>query len=235
MPQIVAFAGPPGLAFSFSAFHLPARPLACVDGLVFSHPGSPLSRIRPQLPHTPPTGSVWGFAGVASLLDLQKRTQGHTGASLVFLLQNKFTPPPKGGGAGHRLSWVCWSFPAEKPGAFPQEKTDTSYPMTSLAVACGNCWSQPGHVGPTGRVCCFAGVVSLPGCQNRTRRHTGASLVSPPFPGALLLRKSRKLALQVIIHRLVNGKDRVKQRPVSRGSVPCPHGGRQRFDEILVL
>ena len=148
----MAFAGPPGPAFSFSAFHLPARPLACVDGLVFSHPGSPLSRIRPQLPHTPPTGSVWGFAGVASLLDLQKRTQGHTGASLVFLLQNKFTPPPKGGGAGHRLSWVCWSFPAEKPGAFPQEKTDTSYPMTSLAVACGNCWSQTVHTAPTGPV-----------------------------------------------------------------------------------
>ena len=132
MLPFAARAGPPGPAFSFSAFHLPARPLACVDGLVFSHPGSPLSRIRPQLPHTPPTGSVWGFAGVASLLDLQKRTQGHTGASLVFLLQNKFTPPPKGGGAGHRLSWVCWSFPAEKPGAFPQEKTGAAHPRVSL-------------------------------------------------------------------------------------------------------
>ena len=35
MPQIVAFAGPPGPAFSFSAFLLPARPLVCVDGAGF--------------------------------------------------------------------------------------------------------------------------------------------------------------------------------------------------------
>ena len=141
-----------GLLFPFLPFFFPPVLSSAWMGLAFSHPGLPLSRIRPQLPHTPPTGSVWGFAGVASLLDLQNRTQGRTGASLVFLLQNKFTPPPKGGGAGHRLSWVCWSFPAEKPGAFPQEKTDTSYPMTSLAVACGNCWSQTVHTAPTGPV-----------------------------------------------------------------------------------
>ena len=109
-------------------------------------------RIRSQLAHTGPTGRVCCFAGVVSLPGCQNRTRRHTGASLVFLLQNKFTPPPKGGGAGHRLSWVCWSFPAEKPGAFPQEKTDTSYPMTSLAVACGNCWSQTVHTAPTGPV-----------------------------------------------------------------------------------
>ena len=35
MPQIFAFAGPPGPAFSFSAFLLPACPLACVDGAGF--------------------------------------------------------------------------------------------------------------------------------------------------------------------------------------------------------
>ena len=107
------------------------------------------STAAPHAPNRVCLGLRWCCA---SLLDLQKRTQGHTGASLVFLLQNKFTPPPKGGGAGHRLSWVCWSFPAEKPGAFPQEKTDTSYPMTSLAVACGNCWSQTVHTAPTGPV-----------------------------------------------------------------------------------
>ncbi len=44
--------------------------------------------------------------------------------------------------------------------------------------------SQLAHTGPTGRVCCFAGVVPLPGPQSRTQGHTGASLVSPPFsPG----------------------------------------------------
>ena len=32
-----------------------------------------------------------------------RRSQGR----VWFSLQNKLTPPPKGGGAGHRLSWVC--------------------------------------------------------------------------------------------------------------------------------
>ena len=86
----------------------------------------------------------------------------HTGphrCEFVFSLQNELTPPPLGGGAGYRLSWVCWSFPAEKPGAFPQEKTDTSYPRASL----GSClWQLLVTAGPTGRVCCFGGVVSLP-------------------------------------------------------------------------
>ena len=103
------------------------------------------------------------------------------------------------------------------------------------AVAFGNCWPQLAHTPPTGPVWGCAGVVSLPGSQNRTQGHTGPSLVSPPFPGVLLLRKSRKLALQVVIHCLVNGEDRVKQRPVSRSAVQSPHGGGQRFDEILVL
>ena len=58
---------------------------------------------------------------------------------------------------------------------------------------------------------------------------------SPPFPGTLLLRKSRKLALQVVILCLVNGEDRVKQRPVSRSPVQCPHRCRQGFDKALVL
>ena len=35
MPHCAAFAGPSGPAFSFSAFLLPARPLACVDGAGF--------------------------------------------------------------------------------------------------------------------------------------------------------------------------------------------------------
>ena len=42
MPQIVAFAGPAGPAFSFSAFLLPVCSPSCVEGLAFSHPGSPL-------------------------------------------------------------------------------------------------------------------------------------------------------------------------------------------------
>ena len=144
-----------GLLFPFCLFRCPSVPSLppAWMGWLFLIPVCRCPRIRSQLAHTGPTGPVTRFAGVRfPLLGPQNRTQGHTGSSLVFLLQNKFTPPPKGGGAGHRLYWVCWSFPAEKPGAFPQEKTDTSYPMTSLAVACGNCWSQTVHTAPTGPV-----------------------------------------------------------------------------------
>ena len=88
-----------------------------------------------QLGHTGPTGLVWGFGGVVPLPGLQNRTQGHTGASLVFLRRTSLPLPLKGGGAGYRLSWVGRVGPAR---------------------------SQPGHVGPTGPVWAFAGVVSLP-------------------------------------------------------------------------
>ena len=66
---------------------------------------------------------------------------------VLFSPQNELTPPPKGGGAGYHLGWVR---PAR---------------------------SQPGYAGPTGPVWGFAGVVPLPGLQNCTKGHTGASLV----------------------------------------------------------
>ena len=69
---------------------------------------------------------------------------------------------------------IRWVFNAEKPGAFPQEKTDTSYPRASLGSCQGNCWPQLAHTSPTRLVWGLAGVISLPGFQNRTRRHTGA-------------------------------------------------------------
>ena len=154
MPQIVAFAGPAGPFFLFLPFFFPPVLSPAWMGLVFSHPGSPLSRIRPQLPHTPPTGPVWGFGGVASLpRPLTGQKPPHR-AEFGFSPQNEITPPPKGGGAGYHLSWVRWVCPAR---------------------------SQPGHSGPTGPVWAFAGVVSLPVPKNRTQRHTGPSLVLIAF------------------------------------------------------
>ena len=100
MPQIVAFAGPAGPAFSFSAFLLPVCSPSCVEGLAFSHPGLPLSWIRSQLAHTPPTGRVCCFAGVVPLPGPQSRTQGHTGASLVFLRRTNLPLFLKGEGLG---------------------------------------------------------------------------------------------------------------------------------------
>ena len=76
------------------------------------------------------------------------------GGEFGFSPQNELTPPPKGGGAEYHLSWVCWVCPAR---------------------------SQPGHAGPTGLVWGFAGVVPLPGSQNRTQALTGPSLVFTVF------------------------------------------------------
>ena len=111
MPQIVAFAGPAGPFFLFLPFFFPPVLSPAWMGLVFSHPGSPLSRIRPQLPHTPPTGPVTRLAGVVSLPGLQNRTQGHTGASLGFLSRTSSPLPLKGEGLGTTflgsLGWPC--------------------------------------------------------------------------------------------------------------------------------
>ncbi len=79
-----AFAGPPRPAFSFLPFFCPFVLPPCVEGLVFSHPGSPVPRIRPQLAHTAPTGPVWGSTGVVPLFGSQNRTQGRTRAFSLF-------------------------------------------------------------------------------------------------------------------------------------------------------
>ena len=106
--------------FFFSAFLLPVCSPSCVEGLVFSHPGLPLSWIRSQLAHTGPTGRVCCFAGVVSLPGCQNRTQRHTGASLVFLPRTSFTPPPKGGGTGFwfifGVSGSPWQLPVATAG-----------------------------------------------------------------------------------------------------------------------
>ena len=95
-----AFAGPPGPAFFFSVFLLHVRSPSCVEGLVFSHPSSPVPRIRPQLAQTDPTGPVWGFAGVVPLPGQKNRTQALTGASLDFLPRTSLPLPLKGEGRG---------------------------------------------------------------------------------------------------------------------------------------
>ena len=160
---------------------------------------------RSKLTHTGPTGLVWGFAGVVPLPGSQNRSQGRTGASLGFLTKTSLPLPLKGEGRG--------------------------IVFLGLALLVHN-WLTRAQQGLFG-----AALVSFPYLAVKTAHGgtRGRVWFSPPFPGTLLLRKSRKLALQVVIHRIVNGKDRVKQRPVSRSAVQCPHRCRQRFDEILVL
>ena len=152
----------PGWACSFLFLlflAFPANLSPSENGIGFLAPGvCRCPRIRSQLGHTPPTGPVWGFAGVAlPLLGLQNRTQGRTGASLGFLPQNKLTPPPKGGGAGYRVSWVCWGF----LGLLGLPCSFTTGSHASNRACSGLRWCH-----------------SLPGFQNRTQGRTGAGLVS---------------------------------------------------------
>lgn len=100
------------------------------------------------------------------------------------------------------------------------------------AVACGNCRPQPGYAGPTGLIRGLGGVVPLPGSHNRTQGRTGPNLVSPFFLGALLLRKSHKLALQVVIHRLMDGTDGELQRPIPHLAGFHAHLGGFYVDEL---
>ena len=80
--------------------------------------------------------------------------------SCGFVSQNEVAPPPLGGGAGiTHLSWIGQV-------GFVRSKLD--------------------HAGSTGPTLFLAGIVPLPGLQNRTQGHTGPSLVLSVFSwGAL--------------------------------------------------
>ena len=123
--------------FLFLPFFCPPT-LSCVVGLIFSHP------ILPPPLDSSTTGShafnraCLGLRWCRSPTRLSKPHTGSHRGEFGFSPQNELTPPPKGGGAGYHLGWVCWGFHAEKPGTFPQEKTDTSYPRASL----GSCHRQ---------------------------------------------------------------------------------------------
>ena len=101
-------------------------------------------RIRSQLGHTPPTGPVWGFAGVASLPWPQIATQGRPGPSLKYLSKSEFTPPPKGGGAGScstfgSLDFQCREaryFFAGKDGHLVSEGFSRQLPLATAAHNC---------------------------------------------------------------------------------------------------
>ena len=118
------------------------------------------SPIRSQLGHTPPTGPVWGFAGVVSLAGPPKPHTGPHRAKFGFPPQKTNSPLPlKGEGLGI-IYLVCQVFHPEKPGAFPQEKADTSYPRASLDSCL---WQLLATTAPHGfnragvglRWCCF--------------------------------------------------------------------------------
>ena len=64
--------------------------------------------IRPQLPHTAPTGPVTRLAGVVPLPGPQNRTQGCTGPSFGFLSRTSSPLPLKGEGLGIIFLGFVW-------------------------------------------------------------------------------------------------------------------------------
>mgnify|MGYP005754114739 FL=1 len=136
------------LSFCTSAFslHLVGR------GWFFSPGGCCCSQIRPQLPHTGPTGLVWCCAGVVSPPGPQNRTQGLTRAFPFVPYLFHFSPTGKG-----------WA--------------DLAPVLLRLTQIC----PQLPHTPSTGQVTDFDGVVSLPGFQNRTQGLTGPSLALTVF------------------------------------------------------
>ena len=93
------------------------------------------SPTRPPKLHTRPHRAGLGLRWCRFPTLGSNRHTGANRAEFGFSPQNALTPPPKGGGAGYRLSWVCWVYLAR---------------------------SKLGHAGPTGPVWGFAGVVLLP-------------------------------------------------------------------------
>ena len=84
------------LSFYLSAIPSPAGRRTAFRSSGFSDSPS----ICSQLAHTSPTRLVTRFADVVPLPGPQNRTQGHTGASLVFLRRTSLPLPLKGEGLG---------------------------------------------------------------------------------------------------------------------------------------
>ena len=78
------------------------------DKAVFSHLGLLLPWIRPQLPHSGPTGPVWGFAGVVSLPRSLIHHKSPQGAESGFLPRTSSPLPLKGEGLGIIFLGFVW-------------------------------------------------------------------------------------------------------------------------------
>ena len=138
----------PGWACSFLFLlflAFPANLSPSENGIGFLAPGvCRCPRIRSQLGHTPPTGPVWGFAGVAlPLLGLQNRTQGHTGASLGFLSRTNSPLPLKGEG----LDIACLGF-VESALLVHNWLTRLQQGLFGAALVSLPTWLSKSHTGP---------------------------------------------------------------------------------------
>lgn len=80
-------------------------------------------------------------------------------------------------------------------------------------------------------------LVFAPYSASKTAHRATQALVwfSPFFPPAFLLRQSRQILLQLVIHRLLDGANRVKKIPISHQACLCFYLRRFRINESLLF
>ena len=166
----------------------------------------------PGFAHNWPTRLQQGWSG-ASLVSflypvLKLAKNRRTRASLDFLPRTSLPLPLKGEGPGI----VCLGFVGFAP----------------LGHSCLTRLQQ-------GR---FGGwLVFAPYSASKTAHRATQALVwfSPFFPPAFLLRQSRQILLQLVIHRLLDGANRVKKIPISHQACLCFYLRGLRVDQSLLF
>ena len=166
----------------------------------------------PGFAHNWPTRLQQGWSG-ASLVSflypvLKLAKNRRTGASLDFLPRTSLPLPLKGEGPGI----VCLGFVGFALLIYNR--------LTRL---------QQGLF--------RASLVSFPYSASKTAHRATQALVwfSPFFPPAFLLRQSRQILLQLVIHRLLDGADRVKKIPISHQACLCFYLRGLRVDQSLLF
>ena len=139
----------------------------------------------PQLGHAGPTGLVWCCAGVVpcpTLKTAHRLSQGR----VWFFSPKRVYPSPERGRGRVSSNLARWDFNAEKPGAFPQEKRDTSYPWASLGSCLWQLLLTNGLTRPQqGRSGAAPVSFPYPVLKTAHRAAQGRVWISPPFPGTL--------------------------------------------------
>ena len=135
----------------------------------------------PQGPHAGSTGRLCCFAGVAPLSGPQNRTQGRTGASLVFLPKTNSPLPLKGEGRSVAFLWFVGVFTQRNPvlfrrkdGYFVSEGFSRQLPVATA----GHNWLTRLQQGRSGAL-----LVSLPYLASKTahRATQGRVWFSPAY------------------------------------------------------
>ena len=181
------------------------------------------------------TGPVWGCVGVVPLPDSQNRTRMLTGASFVFVPQKEVTPPPKGGGAGYRFSWVRSFLTRRSPVLYRRKRRILRIQGLLSAVALATAGHNRVTLAQQGLF--GASLVSFPYPASKTaqRATQGRVWLSLSFPGALLLRQTSKLSFQVVVDSFLDGPDGELQGAIPHLTRLSTYLSGFHIDELFLL